>query len=455
MSAQDPLARFVAEMHEPDGPALSAVRTLLAGAGSKADPGAHATAAAFPVPSEARLAHLRYKPGHSVLARVEGGGQPWWLVVRTPRSADKAAKMRTRAAESGLPLIDGEVPGTALQVQAGPVGLDKNLFKPLRRGDLVDTRGAVAGTVLSYNPWRRLVLRRDAQGEPGTGAPGAPTVLRLWHAPPASADLLAPLHAAGVAVLPARRTRVGIEQPWATGGDLERLLARATPAAEAPVGSATSVSREGEDGMPDLGRALHDTAEAVAGLHAALHTVPGLCAAGLGRLDPTCAVVAAREGLEAVLPAFLPAFDRVGERVRRALAADRSPDVLLHGDLSADQVVLDARGGVRLIDLDRLTVGPVGHDLGGFAAMELIRGRTDTAEALVTAYRDRAAAVDGAADRAAGLSEATVRAWTAHHLLLRVVEPFRDLVPAWRGRVEARITLASAVLDGDPEGVDA
>src|SRR5699024_9292643 len=108
MSAQDPLARFVAEMHEPDGPALSAVRTLLAGAGAEAgaDAGADATAAAFPVPSEARLAHLRYKPGHSVLARVEGGGQPWWLVVRTPRSADKAAKIRTRAAESGLPLID-------------------------------------------------------------------------------------------------------------------------------------------------------------------------------------------------------------------------------------------------------------------------------------------------------------------------------------------------------------
>ena len=461
MSTQDPLHRFVTELHEPDGPALSAVRTLLAGAGSKADPGADATAAAFPVPSEARLAHLRYKPGHSVLARVEGGGQPWWLVVRTPRSADKAAKMRTRAAESGLPLIDGEVPGTALHVQAGPVGLDKNLFKPLRRGDLVDTRGAVAGTVLSYNPWRRLVLRRDAQGEPGTGAPGAPTVLRLWHAPPASADLLAPLHAAGVAVLPARRTRVGIEQPWATGGDLERLLARATPAAEAPVGSAvpvgsaTSVSREGEDGMPDLGRALHDTAEAVAGLHDALHTVPGLREAGLGRLDPTCTVAAAREGLEAVLPDLLPAFDREGERVRRALAADRSPDVLLHGDLSADQVVLDACGGVRLIDLDRLNVGPAGHDLGGFAAMELIRGRTDTAEALVAAYRECAASLDGAADRSAGPSDAAVRAWTAHHLLLRVGEPFRDLVPAWRGRVEARITLASAVLDGGPEGVDA
>lgn len=455
MSTQDPLHRFVTELHEPDGPALSAVRTLLAGAGSKADPGADATAAAFPVPSEARLAHLRYKPGHSVLARVEGGGQPWWLVVRTPRSADKAAKMRTRAAESGLPLIDGEVPGTALHVQAGPVGLDKNLFKPLRRGDLVDTRGAVAGTVLSYNPWRRLVLRRDAQGEPGTGAPGAPTVLRLWHAPPASADLLAPLHAAGVAVLPARRTRVGIEQPWVAGGDLERLLARATPAAEAPVGSAASVAGDGEDEVPDLGHALEHTAEAVAGLHVAGDTVPGLREAGLGRLDPTCAVAAAREGLQAVLPDLLPAFDREEERVRRALAADRSPDVLLHGDLSADQVVLDARGGVRLIDLDRLTVGPAGHDLGGFAAMELIRGRTSTAEALVAAYRECAASLDGAADRSAGPSDAAVRAWTAHHLLLRVVEPFRDLVPAWRGRVEARITLASAVLDGGLEGVDA
>src|SRR5699024_1697547 len=115
----------------------------------------------------------------------------------------------------------------------------------------------------------RLVLRLDAQGEPGAGAPGEPTVLRLWHARPASADLLAPLHAAGVAVLPARRTRVGIEQPWVAGGDLERLLARATPAAQtsdgsaASVGSADSVAGDGEEDVLDLGHAVQDTAEAV------------------------------------------------------------------------------------------------------------------------------------------------------------------------------------------------
>ncbi|WP_019159227.1 aminoglycoside phosphotransferase family protein [Brevibacterium senegalense] len=443
MNAPDPLDRFVADLHDPDGPALSAVRSLLAEAGATepvraalgTDSAAGATADAA-TGADPRLEHLRYKPGHSVLARVTGHGQPWWLVVRSPRSADKAAKIRARAAESGFPLLDAEVPGSGLHLQAGPVGLDKHLHKPLRRGGLVDARGAVAGTVLSYNPWRRLVLRRVAPGAPGASAPEAPTVLRVWHTAPASADLVSPLHAAGVSVLPARRTRVGIEQPWVAGGDLERLLA-AEASGRAPT------------------RALDRTAEAVAGLHAALDTVPGLREAGLSRVDPAGAVVAARDGLEAVMPDLLPAFDRVGEEVRRVLAADRSRDVLLHGDLSADQVVLDTRGAVRLIDLDRLAIGPAGYDLGGFAAVELIRGRAGTAEALVAAYRERAAAVDGTAVRAAEPGDAAVRAWTAHHLLLRVAEPFRALAPAWREQIGARIRQALAVLEGDPVGADA
>jgi hypothetical protein len=435
MNAQDPLDRFVADLHDPAGRAVSAVRALLAEAGAGTEAGAGATAAAT-TGAGPRLEHLRYKPEHSVLARVTGRGQPWWLVVRSPRSADKAAKIRARAAESGFPLLDAEVPGSGLHLQAGPVGLDKHLYKPLRRGGLVDDRGAVEGTVLSYNPWRRLVLRREAPGASGASAPGAPTVLRVWHTAPASADLLSPLHAAGVAVLPARRTRAGIEQPWVAGGDLERLLA-----AEASGQSPT--------------HALERTAEAVAGLHAALDIVPGLREVGLARIDPVCAAEAARDGLAAVQPELLPAFDRVGERVRRALAADRSPDVLLHGDLSADQVVRDAHGGVRLIDLDRLAIGPACHDLGGFAAVELIRGRAGTAQALVAAYRERAATEHRGVVRDAGPSDAAVRAWTAHHLLLRVAEPFRALVPAWREQVEARIRQAHAVLEGDPVGADA
>ena len=415
MSAGDPLAGFVAALPEADGPAMSVVRHLLDGApvGSVGES-----------PAVLRLEHLRYKPGRSVVARVTGGAQPWWLVVRNGRSADKAAKDRARAAETGFPLIDTDVPGyEGLRLQAGPVGLDRNLRKRLRRGGLVDAAGAVRGTVLSYNPWRRLVLRREPPGRTGPGGEDrSPTVMRLWDSAPASADLLAPLHTAGVAVLPARRTRAGLEQPWAPGGDLERLLAVAGSGHEAAL-------------------ALERAGEAVAGLHAALGRVPDLTEAGLSRVDPARALAAARDGVDAVMPDLVPAFDRVGERVLRALAADRGPDVLLHGDLSADQAVLEGQGAVRLIDLDRLAVGPAGCDLGGFAAVELIRGRgTGAAEALVGAYGSRSG-MDG-------MDEAAVNAWTAYHLLLRVAEPFRALAPDYREQGAARIERACAVLTG-------
>lgn len=413
MSAGDPLAGFVASLPEADGPAASSIRHLLDGApvGSVGEP-----------PAVPRLEHLRYKPGRSVVARVMGGAQPWWLAVRSSRSADKAAKDRARAAETGFSLIDADVPGYAgLRLLAGPVGLDRNLSKRLRRGGLVDDAGGVHGTVLSFNPWRRLVLRRETSNGTGPGGEaGPPTVLRLWDSAPASADLLAPLHAAGVAVLPARRTRAGLEQPWASGGDLERLLAVAGSGHEAAL-------------------ALERAGEAVAGLHAALGRVPDLTEAGLSRVDPARALAAARDGVDAVMPDLLPAFDLAGERVLRTLAADRGPGVLLHGDLSADQAVRDDRGGVRLIDLDRLAVGPAGCDLGGFAAVELIRGRgTRAAEALVDAYEGRVD-VDAVTDAALG-------AWTAYHLLLRVAEPFRALAPEFREQGAARIERANVVV---------
>jgi hypothetical protein len=423
MSAADPLAGLVASLPEADGPAMSAILRLLDGAPVGSPNGAR-TVSAGESPAVVRLEHLRYKPGRSVVARVTGGAQPWWLVIRSGRSADKAAKDRARAAETGFPLIDADVPGyTGLRLQAGPLGLDRNLGKRLRRGELVDATGAVHGTVLSFNPWRRLVLRREIPGRTGPGGEAGPTtVLRLWDSAPASADLLAPLHAAGVAVRPARRTRAGLEQPWAPGGDLERLLAVAGSRHEAAL-------------------ALERAGEAVAGLHAALGRVPGLAEAGLSRVDPARALAAARDGVDAVMPDLLPAFDRVGKRVLRALAADRGPDVLLHGDLSADQAVLDGRGAVRLIDLDRLAIGPAGCDLGGFAAVELLLGRgAHAAEALVGAY-GRRMGVDG-------MDEAASNAWTAYHLLLRLAEPFRALAPDYREQGAARIERACAVLTG-------
>lgn len=403
---------------DPQGPHAPAVRALLT-----REPGA---------PRPARLEHLRYKPDTSVVARVVGepGDQPWWFAAHAPALADKAEKIARRAAESGYPLAAAALPGhPGLRLQAGPVGLDKALFKPLARAGIVDDRGAARGTVLSYNPWRRLVLRRT-----GTfpGWPGDSTVVRIWAAAPASACLIAPLNAAGVRVLPAEQfTDSGVVQPWAPGGDLETALAAAATAAG---GSAAGSARS-------TGSLLAEVAAALAGLHAVDLTRPEVRRAGLPDVDVAGALAAARDGVAAGLPELVGEFDIAAAAVRTAVTERAAPgaEVLVHGDFSADQIVLDAAGAPWIIDLDRMGTAPAGYDLGGFAAVELIRGRGDgNAAALRAAYRRQPGA--------APVTGAQVGAWTAFHLLLRVAEPFRDLDPDCVDRGRARIAAARGCL---------
>lgn len=403
---------------DPQGPHAPAVRALLA-----REPGA---------PRPARLEHLRYKPDTSVVARVVGepGGQPWWFAAHAPALADKAEKIAKRAAESGYPLAAAEVPGhPGLRLQAGPVGLDKALFKPLARAGIVDDRGAALGTVLSYNPFRRLVLRRSG-GFPGW--PGDSTVVRIWCRVPAAACLIAPLHAAGVRVLPAEGfTDSGIVQPWAAGGDLDTALAAPAGAAGgSPAGSA-----------PAPGPLLADVAAALAGLHAVDLTRPEVRRAGLPGVDVAGALAAARDGVAAGLPELVGEFDAAVADVRSALADRESAaaPVLVHGDFSADQIVLDAAGAPWIIDLDRMGTAPAGYDLGGFAAVEILRGRGDEhAASLLAAYRRQPGS--------AAVTAAQATAWTAFHLLLRVAEPFRDLAPDCRDRGRERIAAARRCL---------
>lgn len=400
--------RALESLTVPGGPAGPEVAALLAGE------------AAAPTPP--RLEHLRYKPGTSVIARVVGdqGTQPWWFAAHARDQRDKTHKIAERAAESGYPLAAGELAGDAgVRILSGPIGLDKNLFKPLRRTGLVGADGRIAGTVLSYNPWRRVVLRRTG-GFPGW--PGDAAVVRIWAAPPASARLLAPLHAADVPVLPARTLGAdGIEQPWAPGGDLDTALAAFGGL------SASGLSAR-------VGSAL-------ARLHAVDADRPEIRRARLPRVDARRALDAARDGVAAGLPGLLAEFDLAAVAVHRELTAHDRPNVLVHGDFSADQVVLDADGVPWIIDLDRMGTAPAGYDLGSFAAVEILRNRAaDSAGDLLAAYR--------AHPQSAPVGEDEVRAWTAFHLLLRVTEPFRDLDPDCRERGRKRIDAARDQLAG-------
>lgn len=397
-----------------DGPVHSTLRALLAGIDG--------------APRSPRLEHLRVKPGRSLTARVVGepGDAPWWATIRTPAHAVKVANLLDRAAETGIPLAHAPLPhAQELHLLAGPPGLDGRLRRPLARAGVVTARGAVRGTVLSFNPWRRLVLRRN---DSDTDSPAA-SVLRIWATAPPSAGLVEPLQRAGAPVLPSTLLPGDVlAQPWVDGGDLDTLL---------ETGDHTTA------GAPHP--AIDRLGAAIAGLHSAGRRLTAEERDRLPAVDPHTALAAARDGAAALLPRLLPEFDRAAPRVLAALAADRTPQVILHGDLSADQAVRDARGTVRLIDLDRMAVGSAGHDLGGFAATEWIRGRA-TAEQFLTAYRAEPEAVP--------VADPLVRAWAAHHLLLRAAEPARMLDPQAVQRSRERIDRARALVDGKEEGLD-
>ena len=145
------------------------------------------------------IRHVRFKPEVSVVARIvdaagdDSADQPWWFVSYSPSETNKAGKLLKRAAETGYPVFSAllpEDPRTSLF--CGPIGLDRMLFKPLKETDAVGPGGQISGTVLSYNPWRRVVFRK-------VRTDGSVSVVRVWAEPPTIAPLLTGLPGAGVA----------------------------------------------------------------------------------------------------------------------------------------------------------------------------------------------------------------------------------------------------------------
>lgn len=397
------------------------------------------------------IEHLRFKPGTSAVARIvdaarknsDAANQPWWFAAYSPSETEKAGKLLRRADETGFPMFTALLPDDPrTSVFCGPIGLDRMLFKALEEVRAVDSRGQVAGTVLSYNPWRRLVYRR-------TGADGSSSVVRVWAEPPATTPLLSALHRLGAPVLPViGKTEHSVEQPWITGGDFtQRLSSDPTAGTTLLPAVARAVARLHSIDPADLASAISDgPAPGVSGSpgHSGavgiteptgeMPSVPGV--------DPAAALRSAANGLTCFLANLRAEFEAVADHVLRSIAEHPSKNVLSHGDLSADQVVLDENGAPVLIDFDRLKVAPAAYDLGDFTAVELLSGRhPSTAAALAEAYRQ--------APGAGTVSDRAVHAWTAFHILLRVSEAFRNLDPDCVIQAQQRIELARAVLRGE------
>lgn len=372
----------------------------------------------------AEVDHLRHKPGRSVIGRVGGGGGARWVAGFAPAAGDKAAKLRRKAGAGGYALSEVEIPGAPGHVlMSGPVGLDNRLSAAVGEAGLLRADGSPAGTVLNYNPWRRLVLqvrrpggtgRDDAGPEGGTETRDRRVVKTTVHPLHGLPGLLGELRARGVPVLVPRVGRDPRTLDYAHYGNGDLGVAWSGR----PVGRVGAGAEE---------------AAAAGRILAALHS-SGVRPDGV--VDPRRGLMAVARGIADVLPGTATLAAATATELLRAVEPLQGRHVPLHGDFSADQV-LGGPDGQRLIDLDRTAMGPAGWDVGCFAATELLAGRGETyLIPLQDAYRDLRDAPTG------------VEAWTGVHLMLRALEPFRAARAGWERGVVDRLRLAARMARG-------
>ncbi|MEX5306426.1 phosphotransferase [Kocuria sp. CPCC 205258] len=398
-----------------------------------------------------RASHLRYKPGVSVVARVDAGttGAVHWVAAYAPAGdgRDKLEKVLARAARDGrpAPVLVAEVPGRpGHRLAVGTIGTDPELRRALSvlgpdRARRLGQPGDPA-RLLRYNPRRRAVLTGADSGGAGrvtklTAGPAPADPVLLTRLAAAGLPMLAPVPVPGLPVSPHV-----LHYPWFGDGD---LAARAA----APDGPGPGTG----PGGPVL--------EAAAAAGTALAQLHGRGPALLGPARVGAPLDAGRKLRS--LAADLSALDRrsgvrcarTGRAVAEALAERTgAPERLLHGDFSADQVLVRGDGGLgapelRLADLDRIRTGTAADDLGSFLAVELLGPGAEQAPAAPEELPLTGALLRGYGSGAALPPWPEILAWAAFHVLARSMEPFRSAAADWRERTDRRVALAQRLVD--------
>lgn len=342
----------------------------------------------------ASVDRLRLKPGTRVQAGIRTHPQGRWLSAGgfTTAGLAKVGKERQVARRRGHPTLvrpdlllvvssltaDRDLPalpGLRPDDDAGPRRRAAVLLREvLAAGGVAPAPGQRLRTAtIAYNPARRWVgaLHRYAvDGGARPWANDAPCALVKVHADPrtaqrsvAVADLLTRIGVAGPRTVALSGSMVG--STWWPGrpadptsasdatlvADLMARVAAVRPGQPGPGsgsgGRSGSGSAEVWERRADLPRLDHATILE----HARAAT------RALGVLDPGA-------GLRAVA---------VLDRVAPSLANCLEDPVLVHGDLSGDQVVMGADGPV-LIDLDRAAAGPRGWDAASWMAAQASLG---------------------------------------------------------------------------------
>ncbi len=379
-------------MLTPPNKALAERDAALPGLGLLLDPAALAAALGS---SRVDLRHLRYKPGTSCTAAVlTDAGR--WLRLRAltrERFADKGAAAAPLAPapvaamciEAGSPADDRDVPGLR-RLWPGRMR-QKALAQLFGEGRL----GTARLVPLSYRLGRRLVARLDH--------PDGAALLKV-HTPGRFAQAQAgTVAAAMLGHAPMERCcarSFAVVTRWLPG---ETLSAANGVAGFAEAGSALASWHEGGPRLPFP----RSRAEEIAMFQRAL------------------------ENAAALMPEMDARLGALSRRLVEAMAgtpADLGP---IHGDFSADQVVVGP-DGIHLIDWDRAGTGDRAADLGSALARldaDRITGRLSAlaahaaAEALLAGYaarRELPPAVE--AQRLANLAGL-------------VTEPFRRQAPDW------------------------
>lgn len=335
------------------------------------------------------ITRVRYKPGASVVVAFQRRGTPQWAGAYG--SQDKARKILGHAARRGLEAH--RLAGVPCGVVASAFA-DRALWAPLHAWQTVVPDALESASLFRHNPQRRMV----------------------FELPDSFVKVAAAPHRASVAV------------PQALAAQGVPVL---VPAVLAPGVSATR--RWGSGTLAARHADAHATAAgaAVACMHRA-HRIPAPGEDSASRVAET----AEREAAVAVaaVAALIPALADRALRIARA-GVPTHPAVRLHGDLTADQVLVGS--GIRLIDFDRTHAGHPARDLGSFLAGELVEGREPAcADAFLDGYRG----AGGDADPVA------VRRWTARCLLMRAVEPFRRAQPGWTAAMEDAIARAEELV---------
>jgi hypothetical protein len=359
---------------------------------------------------------LRHKRGVSAVARLRRPGTgaleadpaPRWLAAYAPEHAPKLDRTLARAAAQGYDVELIEL-GDGHTLVAGPIGVDMKLHRTLRPFAGSEPLTFPPGAVLNYNPHRRVVFR--------LGIGSAPLVCKAGQADATEAAFLDGLAARGVPVLqrvephdaPAAD---GLRYyPWFGSGDLQQA------------------SRSHD---PDVDRWALAAGAALASLHAQPPQVARPPAHG-----PLRKLQGLLERNASLLPAERARLTAIHATLVRRLG-DGSAPVPVHGDFSADQVLVGPEG-VLLADFDRSTTAPPGLDVGAFVAVDLLH-KPSSGRPLRELF------LAGYEEAGGRISEGTVLTWTAAHLLDRLNEPFRACSPRWREEMGDRLDLLEGLL---------